>query len=457
MKNNLVLKNLILEITRYEKEREKRGLDPNPEFSLFKSFAVPPDAIPTHAFTMVALPKVGLNPKSGYKTPLGVYFYPLNERTLNQLEISKLPFAGDKPYVGLVKLNYPHSSKWLRVSDNQFGKNRLDEAFQTCYDFFLEKKNSTYINKSSYTLADFKDECENTCDEWDYSSYEGKIFKLTWFTTKSLNKSSLQWNILLRKLGFIGLIDTGTGTIHPAEEEQVVSLTPEGYEIIRVFDREQIQKHVRKNSYLSFSCAEKAADKFFDVITLIKKPLHDVYAGLFEFKKYIKLISKCENPSGSGMFTESGIIRFLNAFSNQKILNSYDLGDMKTEQFSSEINDFNNLFFDYLSSANLSFLDNDMTQACVCLTSLTISSSGSTKTRGMQITTNWLRSKDDKNYQKMVDYIKNMKYDSNIFDLYDDIHNKKVDIEMSSITAYFCQRFPHEELEFLASYIKDNE
>lgn len=50
-------------------------------------------------FSMTEINKLGINPKSVYDTPLGIYSYPFSEQYKALLKTGKLPFATDKKYI----------------------------------------------------------------------------------------------------------------------------------------------------------------------------------------------------------------------------------------------------------------------------------------------------------------------------------------------------------------------
>ncbi|MEI7488797.1 MAG: hypothetical protein WCJ72_15595, partial [Chryseobacterium sp.] len=54
--------------------------------------------------TFTKIDKVGINPTSGYDTPLGIYLYPLNYVIERQLY---MPFAGNKPYFNVCEFTRP--------------------------------------------------------------------------------------------------------------------------------------------------------------------------------------------------------------------------------------------------------------------------------------------------------------------------------------------------------------
>jgi hypothetical protein len=59
--------------------------------------------IPVNYITFTAINKLGINPRSEYNTPNGIYTYPLTKDILEQLKVGRLPFAQDQPYMSLVQ------------------------------------------------------------------------------------------------------------------------------------------------------------------------------------------------------------------------------------------------------------------------------------------------------------------------------------------------------------------
>jgi hypothetical protein len=52
------------------------------------------------------IPKIGINPKSHYNTPLGVYTYPLKPFWIDlQENLTNVPFGGRNPYIAVIRVN----------------------------------------------------------------------------------------------------------------------------------------------------------------------------------------------------------------------------------------------------------------------------------------------------------------------------------------------------------------
>jgi hypothetical protein len=181
-------------------------------------------ATPSHpakyAFSMVDIPKVGMNPRSNFDTPAGVYFYPLTREYFEKFRDNTLPFAGNRKYVGFVKINWD-SGKWLTFGLNQDASDReLSDAL------FYIKENAQDPERVTYNA-------QGGGRHWGGGN-SGKIFDLMWSLMKddafySEGKQTWIWNKVLKDLGYIGLYDAGTGTIHPGEPTQLFALDNRAY------------------------------------------------------------------------------------------------------------------------------------------------------------------------------------------------------------------------------------
>src|SRR5574337_1380847 len=93
---------------------------------------------PKFFFTMTEINKVGVNPQSGYSTPLGVYCYPLTKEYYHKLIAGTLPFAGDKPYVNVFTLSAPtfnlttYTEQQLMADVKTLRSARVAEEFAAC-------------------------------------------------------------------------------------------------------------------------------------------------------------------------------------------------------------------------------------------------------------------------------------------------------------------------------------
>lgn len=68
--------------------------------------------------------KLGINPKSGYRTPLGIYSYPVTKQIYNLFINGRLPFAQDRKYIIVFK---PREDKNIVVSLGKRNNGGLDD------------------------------------------------------------------------------------------------------------------------------------------------------------------------------------------------------------------------------------------------------------------------------------------------------------------------------------------
>lgn len=210
------VKKPLKEITRYEKEtgRKYNIVD---EFT--KRITVQPCE---YAFTMTKILKIGINPKTKYNTPAGVYCYPLDSIRYTELIENELPFMSDAPYVGLVKLNW--NAKWLT-----FGKDNGTPEDEESVAAYLKYKYDFDINDFSERPL-----------HWNHSP-NARIFDMTYFCSLAQAKDTgtrptIMWTQILKELGYDGVYDEGAGIIHSAERTQLVCLTLNAYEKVGMYE-----------------------------------------------------------------------------------------------------------------------------------------------------------------------------------------------------------------------------
>ncbi len=153
---------------------------------------------PKFFFTMTKINKIGINPQSTYNTPLGIYSYPLTQEYYKLLITDKLPFASRQQYINL-----------FSISENINSINDYDNLDKDC-----EKLSKMYSNFEEIKDMAFK------------TSYKSNDVSRFWNLTRLLSETPLQWNALLRKLGYTNFYDYGEGIIHENEPTQFVILDP---------------------------------------------------------------------------------------------------------------------------------------------------------------------------------------------------------------------------------------
>lgn len=191
------------------------------------------DDIEDYFVTFVSEDKVGINPKSIWDTPNGVYTYPVAWTLDNQI-----PFRGS---------NKPKKIKVLKilskkVLSNKLSKNEYQEKIKQ-----LQKE---------YGLSD------KLVNGWSEDSkvqtYFGKLWNVTRMIAKNLKneKTSNIWSTILLHLGYDVVIDNGDGVIHTNEKTQAVFLSPKSYKVVGEEFVDTEERFSANNKYFSIRFLE---------------------------------------------------------------------------------------------------------------------------------------------------------------------------------------------------------
>ncbi len=182
-----------------------------------------PDGETNLFVSFTALPKLGINPKSKYNTPLGIYAYPADFviDTMNPgSDMSRLPFAGDQPWANIFKST----------------GNVIDLEFVNHLDYVEPLKNLFKNNIDKDRIDDFVKLApkESKVPELKDGGY---LWYITWKAADMLAKrmsttAPIAWNFIFRKLGVDGVLDKGFGVIHEAEPTQAVFFNPRRIQMI---------------------------------------------------------------------------------------------------------------------------------------------------------------------------------------------------------------------------------
>ncbi|PNX49196.1 MAG: hypothetical protein BV459_00555 [Thermoplasmata archaeon M11B2D] len=177
--------------------------------------------------------KLGVNPKSNWSTPQGVYAYPIGKFADDIREylssgmgaINVFPYAGDRPHVFVVKTN--PSAKVMDLKTGKFSEKE-----------FLKKSKqlSAFLVANNYTEDD-DDAMEyfyTASVDYDYTHkalYKALHVAIVRNAANASATTSIHFNKALRIAGFDAVEDRGTNTIFNGEPWQIVYLTPKAYTI----------------------------------------------------------------------------------------------------------------------------------------------------------------------------------------------------------------------------------
>lgn len=200
----------------------RRNPELNPKISAVQSLAKYKDD-DSYFITFTSIEKVGLNPKSPFSTPVGLYAYKLKD-VYADLEDKNYLFGVDRPFVNVIQLN---TSKVLDLEN--YNNKEQD----------LQKLKKIYETEFGGSFDELINEFESSKDLLYPINTDGKYVYglMNYISNKktgkagAAQKSMIYFNTLLRKMGYDVVIDR-TGTIHLLQPSQAVFLTPSSYKVI---------------------------------------------------------------------------------------------------------------------------------------------------------------------------------------------------------------------------------
>jgi hypothetical protein len=223
--------------------------------------------------SFTALPKVGLNPRSSFDTPLGVYAYPLQEMYRDIVD-DNIPHGGEHPYIQVLEANNVVELSQYGEADLTRDVAKLKAKFAQASPVLAAAKVEleTYYRRHARDPAagwDIAHEDRRTRDgriakliqdmdasggsfdfmvhsEWGFDSKPktpaGKMWNITRniaillaqnkpVTAITAKPSAVAWNVILRGLGYQAFSDKrGTGLIHENEPVSAVFLSASAYQ-----------------------------------------------------------------------------------------------------------------------------------------------------------------------------------------------------------------------------------
>lgn len=186
--------------------------------------------------------KIGVNPQSTYKTPTGIYAYPL-EYVLSKERLNKLPFAYDYKYVFVLQCN-------TDILD-------LQEYEMQDFNADYNKLKHWYIsNSNDHQLFDTTLDLESVTSHAKVDMPGGYL----WYVLYNLSdKKPAIWNKLLRYLGYNAIVDHGDGVIHSNEPTQALFTSINAISILKGFSN---TKH--GSSLDVFTMAKRNPEQFYN-------------------------------------------------------------------------------------------------------------------------------------------------------------------------------------------------
>jgi hypothetical protein len=225
--------------------------------------------------------KIGINPKYGYNTPLGIYLYILTPETYNMIK-NRTTFATDRPYVTIAKMNNNKILIFLYYTESDF--NSDVEKLRKFYP--KDEFNTITKNTSLYNF--------NPGERiWRLSYALARLKKQT--KTDTLATSTEVYKILHKELGYNGALSLGDGVIHPNEPFQFVAFSTEAFKVIdRVENKLEYVNNIESFSeFLNIVDENKSNDRvlheLIDNIILYLSPVRtqNKFKGFTNHAKFI--------------------------------------------------------------------------------------------------------------------------------------------------------------------------
>ncbi|MCK9428528.1 MAG: hypothetical protein M0R17_00775 [Candidatus Omnitrophica bacterium] len=156
-------------------------------------------------FSYRSINKIGINPKSEWRTPNGIYAYNIDDMGEQEAQYT----GGDRGYVYFIKPN-PGS---IKLDLQSYNSNDFKKDLEKLKQLGFSKLSDAEIEQKSY-----------------YKTPGGYI----WYVTMKYSTSANSWNAIFRKMGYDYVVDHHMGIIHSNEPAQAVFLNPSSFTVLDV-------------------------------------------------------------------------------------------------------------------------------------------------------------------------------------------------------------------------------
>lgn len=226
--------------------------------------------------------KFGINPKSVFNTPLGIYGYPLTTEIFEQINNGNLPYALDRTYIHVFK-----AKEGANVINLDFLSDEdVEQHYDRLKELYPEIENLNFDNARVQTTAGY-----------------------FWYITWIIKKNALHWNKIFRQIGIDGIVDNGNSIIHPSEPNQCVFFHKLAIDHVDT---------IKNPTEYSEQYKLQILDKFRRISTNIKIHLNNLY---------VDLLRAVDNINGDKINDNTELFKnALNKFETmfQRYINSYE-------------------------------------------------------------------------------------------------------------------------------------
>ena len=195
-----------------------------------------------HLLSFTGLPKLGMNPKSHYNTPLGIYTYSMVDPWFEkQWEDQDFPFASDQPYIQIMRLRSERGLVVFSNSGISMGGSLISSLNKKYQKLITQGDNRAVgahkmmLRGSEYWINEVAGGAREVRWYWAFTQHyasliEGESGKPVrdWKHPGHIHNNAASiavWSKVMVDDGIVAFDDRGTGTIHPDEPHQAVVLT----------------------------------------------------------------------------------------------------------------------------------------------------------------------------------------------------------------------------------------
>lgn len=193
----------------------------------------------SYFISFVNIEKLGLNPKSKYETPLGIYCYRLADYHEEITYVhNKFAEIAEQEYYAKGKEKDVLRMEKARKEDWNL-RHIFPFATNADYIYFFQHIHGNLLDLQAYSESDLEEDYRKLVNGYGFTlsmcedpplvdTPGGKLWNYTYFLAKKLsvtNKYPVIWNKIFQYLGYIGATDNGDGIIHGNEIKQTVFFT----------------------------------------------------------------------------------------------------------------------------------------------------------------------------------------------------------------------------------------
>jgi len=176
-------------------------------------------------FHKTEIEKLGINPRSTYSTPLGLYFYNLDKETWEEFTDGELPFKHEYPISIFVEVKPEYRDKIITVTSAKKQPDGPSLDLEGVYQKYQALDPEKKILRKAIANAE-----EKFLGSWvaklpsDKKKQYGVVsdFAIIFRYLQLLSKNPKEWRGKFIELGVYGIIDRGVGLLHPDEPNQSV-------------------------------------------------------------------------------------------------------------------------------------------------------------------------------------------------------------------------------------------